>query len=206
MIDALFGSKTRVKLLHLFLSNPGKSFYVREITRLIDEQINSVRRELANMLEVGVITSDSADNKLYYEINQRYEHYVAMKAIFTGESNEEALVSSSGGSKSWHKILAGLPSLRLAVAAGILVKGSNSKVDLLLVGDVPAAKLKAALKKIEAAEGRELNYTVLTDDEFYYRHSVRDRFIAEILGAKHAVLIDVDNRLKATAEEESQNA
>lgn len=44
MIDALFGSKTRVKLLHLFLNNPGQPFYVREITRKIDEQINSVRR------------------------------------------------------------------------------------------------------------------------------------------------------------------
>ena len=75
MIDALFGSKTRVKLLHLFLNNPGKSFYVREITRLIDEQINSVRRELANMLNVGIITCKEADNKLYYEVNQRYEHY-----------------------------------------------------------------------------------------------------------------------------------
>ena len=75
MIDSLFGSRTRVKLLHLFLSNPNKSFYVREITRLIDEQINSVRRELANMLEVGIITSDSADNKLYYSVNQKYEHF-----------------------------------------------------------------------------------------------------------------------------------
>lgn len=205
MIDALFGSKTRVKLLHLFLSNPGKSFYVREITRLIDEQINSVRRELANMLEVGVITSDSADNKLYYEVNQRYEHYVAMKAIFTGESNEEVLAASEG-SRSWHKALVSLPSLRLAVAAGVLVKGSNSKIDLLLVGSIPATKLKAALKKIEAAEGRELNYTILTDDEFYYRLSVRDRFITEILGGKHSVLVDVDNRLKATTEEENKNA
>ncbi len=68
MIDALFGSKTRVKLLHLFLNNPGKAFYVREITRLIDEQINSVRRELSNMLEVGIITSKNTDNKLFYEI------------------------------------------------------------------------------------------------------------------------------------------
>src|SRR5665648_738498 len=78
VIDALFGSKTRVKLLHLFLNNPGKAFYVREITRLIDEQINSVRRELSNMLEVGIITSDSADNKLYYEVDQRYEHYLSL--------------------------------------------------------------------------------------------------------------------------------
>jgi predicted transcriptional regulator len=89
MIDALFGSKTRVKLLHLFLNNPGKAFYVREITRLIDEQINSVRRELANMLEVGIITSDSADHKLYYEINQRYEYYVPFRAIFADERIEK---------------------------------------------------------------------------------------------------------------------
>ena len=58
MIDSLFGSKTRVKLLHLFLNSPGSSFYVREITRLIDEQINSVRRELANMMSVGIIVAD----------------------------------------------------------------------------------------------------------------------------------------------------
>ena len=55
MIDSLFGSKTRVKLLNLFLNNLDQSFYVREITRLIDEQINSVRRELANMVSVGVV-------------------------------------------------------------------------------------------------------------------------------------------------------
>lgn len=90
MIDALFGSKTRVKLLHLFLNNPGKAFYVREITRLIDEQINSVRRELSNMLEVGIITSDSADNKLYYEVNQRYQFYVPFRAIFADERIEAA--------------------------------------------------------------------------------------------------------------------
>lgn len=82
MVDALFGSKTRVKLLHLFLNNPGKAFYVREITRLIDEQINSVRRELSNLLEVGVITSSTADNKLYYELNQHYEYLAAFKMIF----------------------------------------------------------------------------------------------------------------------------
>jgi hypothetical protein len=202
MIDALFGSKTRVKLLHLFLSNPGTSFYVREITRLIDEQINSVRRELANMLEVGVITSDSADNKLYYQVNQRYEHYVALKAIFTGETSEVLEAPKLAEEKSWHKLLADLPSLYLAVAAGVLVKGSHASVDLLLVGDVPQTKLKAAIKKIEAAEGRELNYSVLTYDEFYYRLSIRDKFITAILSSKHAVLIDVDNTLKATVKEE----
>lgn len=83
MIEQLFGSKTRVKLLRLFFSNPNRSFYVREITRIVDEQINSVRRELANMLSLGIITSDSANNKLYYEVNQKYEYYKALQMMFS---------------------------------------------------------------------------------------------------------------------------
>ena len=75
MIEQLFGSKTRVKLLNLFYSNPNRSFYVREITRKIDEQINSVRRELANLLSIGIISSDTNNNRLYYEVNQEYEYY-----------------------------------------------------------------------------------------------------------------------------------
>ncbi len=168
---------------------------MREITRLIDEQINSVRRELANMLEIGVITSASADNKLYYEVNQRYEHYVALKAMFTGGSDRPLTTRSDGG--SWHELLHELPSLSVAIAAGVLVQGSTSSIDLLLVGTVLPAKLKKVVKEIEALEGRELNYTVLSYDEFYYRLSIRDKFITGILGGKHLVLVDAENTLKA---------
>src|ERR1700733_7358131 len=84
MIDQLFGSKTRAKLLQLFYSNPNRSFYVREITRKIEEQINSVRRELSNLLSIGIITSDTTNNKLYYEVNQKYEYYEPLQQIFGG--------------------------------------------------------------------------------------------------------------------------
>jgi len=196
MIDALFGSKTRVKLLHLFLNNPGKSFYVREITRLIDEQINSVRRELSNMLGVGIITSDSSDNKLYYSVNQRYEYYVPFKAIFS-DGHIDTTVIAQTSTTSWADDVKLLPGLRLAILAGVLVKGSGSPVDLLLVGDMPAQKVQTVVREIERAEARELNYSVLTYDEFYYRWSVRDKFITEIVSSKHSVIFDSDNVLKA---------
>ncbi len=194
MIDALFGSKTRVKLFHLFLNNPGKAFYVREITRLIDEQINSVRRELSNMLAVGIITSDSADNKLYYEINQRYEYYVPFRAIFADQRMET--IENSKHEATWHSLIEELTGVRLAILAGVLVKGSGSAVDLLIVGDVSAVKFKNVIKHIEKSESRELNYSLISYDEFYYRLSVRDKFITEILNGKHAVLLDTDNILK----------
>lgn len=198
MIDALFGSKTRVKLLHLFLNNPGQPFYVREITRKIDEQINSVRRELSNMLEVGIITSDSSDNKLYYQINQRYEYYVPLRAIFGDiklDSNSIALVTEDDSNKEYSPIIQSMTGLRLVIFAGVLVRGSNASVDILLVGNVTPLKVKALIKHIEKAEGRDINYTVLSYDEFYYRLSVRDKFITEILGSKHIVVVDKDKVL-----------
>lgn len=198
MIDKLFGSKTRVKLLHLFMNHPGQSFYVREITRLIEEQINSVRRELSNMLEVGVITSDTADNKLYYQVNQRYEFYTALRAIFAGEpvQAEQAGSKNADGVHEQHVAIIGeIPSLRLALFSGVLVKGSTAPVDILLVGNVSAPKVKSAIAMIEKLEGREINYTVLPYDEFYYRLSVRDKFITEVLAGKHSIALDKDNVL-----------
>lgn len=197
MIDALFGSKTRVKLLHLFLNNPGQSFYVREITRKIDEQINSVRRELSNMLEVGVITSDSADNKLYYQVNQRYEYYVPLRAIFGDDLNETNAVPALADelSSELSTTIRSIPGLSLAILSGVLVRGSTSAIDVVLVGNLPSVKVKTAIKTIEKLEGRDINYSVLSYDEFYYRLSIRDRFITEILNGKHSVVIDRDNVL-----------
>ena len=125
MIDALFGSKTRVKLLHLFFNNPDKSFYVREITRLIDEQINSVRRELSNMLEIGIITSDSAENKLYYQVNSEYEFYSPFRMIFASDQvNKTTLgkkpAASTDSDAKWQQLIRRTSGIRIAVIAGAL--------------------------------------------------------------------------------------
>lgn len=198
MIDALFGSKTRIKLLHLFLNNSGQSFYVREITRKIDEQINSVRRELSNMLEVGIITSDSSDNKLYYQVNQRYEYFLPLKVIFCDTKTDESFIITSSNetiTKEYVPIIKAITAIKLVVFAGILVRGSNSSVDVLLVGNIAAPKAKSLIKMIEKVEGRDINYSVLSYDEFYYRLSVRDKFITEILTSKHTVIVDKNNIL-----------
>src|SRR5947209_2534844 len=97
MVEQLFGSKTRVKLLQLFYSNPNRSFYVREITRKIDEQINSVRRELSNLLSIGIITSDNTNNKLYYEVNQKYEYFEPLQQIFGGGVTPRKKKTADGG-------------------------------------------------------------------------------------------------------------
>jgi len=194
MIDALFGSKTRVKLLHLFLNNPNRAFYVREITRKIDEQINSVRRELANMLSVGIIKSDSSNNRLYYEINQDYQHYEPLRAIFA-DSHLQSEVATSGEVNDWTKRLKPLGDVRVALLGGSLVRGSASELDVLLAGDINKTQAKRFLKSLEDEEGRSLNYTIMSYEDFYYRLSIKDRFITAITNGKFTVLQDTEGIL-----------
>ena len=195
MIDSLFGSKTRVKLLHLFLNNPEKSFYVREITRLIDEQINSVRRELANMVSVGIVQQDAIDNKLYYSVNEDYPYIKPLAAIFSDKNTEDGMGAAS--SVSWKDSLGRMRGLRLAIISGKLVVGSSSAVDLLLVGDdMSVVTIKNLVKKIEKDRKIEINYAVISYDDFYYRMSVKDRFIMDIVRNKHSVLVDTENIMR----------
>lgn len=195
MIDSLFGSKTRVKLLHLFLNNPEKSFYVREITRTIDEQINSVRRELANMVSVGIVQQDAIDNKLYYSVNEDYPYIKPLTAIFSDKNTEGGMSATS--SVSWKDSLGRMRGLRLAIISGKLVVGSSSAVDLLLVGDdMSAVTIKNLVKKIEKDRKIEINYAVISYDDFYYRMSVKDRFIMDIVRNKHSVLVDTENIMR----------
>jgi len=199
MIEALFGSKTRVKLLRLFFNSPGESFYVREITRKIDEQINSVRRELSNMLSIGIITCDSSDNKLYYVVNQRYEYYIPLKSIFSNNKiNESAVIGIKNklSVDDYKSVLRDIPGIRVAIFSGILIQGSVSTVDIVLAGDnISASKVRSFIKVIEKNEIREVNYTLLSYEDFYYRLSVKDKFISQILNEKHDIAVDTDNIL-----------
>lgn len=194
MIDQLFGSKTRVKLLHLFLNNPGRSFYVREITRKIDEQINSVRRELANMLNVGIIKSDSANNRLYYEVNQEYQYYRPLRAIFADEKLGAA-TSSTSSEGGWAKRLKPLGAVKIAIMSGKLVRGAKNDVDLLLAGDLNRTQVGKFVKDFEETEGKSINFTLMSYEDFYYRLSIKDYFVSSIVNDKKSVLIDTEHIL-----------
>jgi len=194
MIDTLFGSKTRVKLLNLFMNNPGRAFYVREITRAIGEQINSVRRELANLVNLGVVRADSSENKLYYEVDVTQKFYEPLRTIF---ANEDAVASDTKVSASaWAKKFAAIGDVRVVILAGKLVHNSTSDVDVLVVGnDLSQIKLKNLMKTLERDNGGALAYTALPYDDFYYRLSVRDQFINDILNTKYTVVLDENHIL-----------
>lgn len=197
MIEQLFGSKTRVKLLQLFYSNPNRSFYVREITRKIDEQINSVRRELANLLNVGIITSDNNNNRLYYEVNQDFEFYQPLQTIF-GQNDSKASsttkksstpANTSATAPVQDKVKA-LGYVELAIYTGQFTRDEASGVDFLVVGDVNQNALQKFVTELESQEGKEIRYVHMSTKEFEYRRQIKDRFITTVLESKKQVLLD----------------
>ncbi len=192
MIEQLFGSKTRVKLLSLFFNNPGRPFYVREITRKIDEQINSVRRELANMLSIGLVSSDGANNRLYYEVNPKYEYYEQLRSIFTSMPNRSAdpIMKETQEEDQIVKKIRSTGSIQLAFLTGSFARDSRTNVDIFIVGDVNKARLAKVVSEMEQEMGRELNYSCLTSAEYDYRLGLNDRFLTNILEAKKIIVID----------------
>ncbi len=197
MIEQLFGSKTRVKLLQLFYSNPNRSFYVREITRKIDEQINSVRRELANLLNVGIIVSETTNNRLYYEVNQNYEYYKPLLAIFGGRPGKVVPTVKAGKKTTESPAVDAeqdkmkqLGNLEIVIYTGQFTRDEASGIDILFVGDVNQNAIQKFIAELESQEGKELRYTVMPLQEFSYRRQIKDRFVTTVLDAKKQVVID----------------
>lgn len=188
MVEQLFGSKTRVKLLQLFYANPNRSFYVREITRKIDEQINSVRRELSNLLSIGIIVSENTDNKLFYEVNQKYEFYDPLQTIFGGGTKKsKAATTKEIEADDEFKALG---KVELVVYTGKFTRDERAGIDLLIVGNVNTNALQKFINELEAKEGKELRYTVMTPADFKYRQQINDRFVTGIIEAKKQVVMD----------------
>jgi len=190
MIDQLFGSKTRVKLLQLFYSNPNRSFYVREITRKIDEQINSVRRELANLLSIGIIISKNENNKLFYEVNQKFEYNDSLSNIFANKTLATDQIASREGQTEESTHFKSLGNVEIAIYTGQFTHDEISGIDLLIVGDVNRNKLEKFIIELETKENKGIRYVVMDLDEYNYRQQVKDRFISNILKSKKQVLID----------------
>jgi hypothetical protein len=205
MIEQLFGSKTRVKLLQLFYSNPNRSFYVREITRKIDEQINSVRRELSNLLSIGIITSDNTNNKLYYEVNQKFEYFEPLQQIFGGgvTKTKKSTPADEDGDGIIENDLRAVGHIDLAVYTGQFTRDETAGVDFLVVGEVNPNALQKYVDELEAKENKSIRYTVMSLSDFQYRQQIHDRFAVAIANSKKQVLVDLHNLLTdiAVAEE-----
>ena len=184
-LNDLIISKVRVKMLALFFEKPSEMFYVREITRLVKEEINAVRRELDRMLETGLLKSEQRANRLYYQLNKKYLYFQELQRI---------IIKTTGLGKKIRKLRRKLGELDYVVFTGSFInqeKASRDELDVLVIGAVVLPELEALIKAEEKIFGREINYAVIEKEEFEFRKARRDPFIMEVMyGVRVMVLGD----------------
>ena len=182
MLEQLFGSHTRVKLLRFFFRKPEEPHFVRELTRAIGQRINSVRRELLRLERIGLLTSEARGQKKYFRVNEAYTLYPELKALLLKShlTIESDLVSK----------LKKLGRVSYVCLTGFFTGNTEAKTDLLLVGQLNRKRLEPIMRALQKGFAQDINYTVMSKKEFLYRNSLTDRFLYDILEHKKIVLFD----------------
>lgn len=183
MLADLIISRVRVKILQLFFLSPGKIFHVRDIVRKIEEEINAVRRELAHLEKTGLMSKERRANRLFYMLRKDYPLYYDLL---------ELLVKTKGLGQDIIKNKSKLGKIKFAMISGRFARQipkTGNDVDLLVVGKVVLPELSQIVRKEEIKRETEINYTVMSEEEYEFRKRRRDPFIIEILKGSRIMVI-----------------
>lgn len=162
---------------------------MRELTRKIDAQLNSVRRELSNLVELGLVVemdeqtdAKKTERKKYYSVNKNFILFEELRALFlkAGVLIQQDLV----------KTLLVDPAIQVLALTGLFVGKPDAETDILIIGNPDTRALQERVGEFEQILGREVNYTVMPADEYLYRRDVSDRFLASIFQSEHVVMHD----------------
>lgn len=192
MLEHLFGSKTRVRLLRLFLHHPEEAFFVRELARKTHFQMNAVRRELQNLTKFGCLMESEtpaefeskgpSGQRRYYKLNTDFVLYPELRALLL---KSQVLLE-----ENFVRRVQDMGSLKYLALTGRFVDLPALSTDLLVIGKVNRDRLERLVHDFERELGAEVRFTVLTVQEFQYRKQVGDKFVYSVLDAKKIVIVD----------------
>jgi len=192
MLERLFTSKSRVRLLELLLLNPTKEFHLREISRQTHVSAPYVRREMMNLMKLGLVLRRSRGNMTLFRFNRDSPIAEELKRIFLKTESFGGFIRSS---------LEEIGDIKFALIYGSFAKGEEaetSDLDLFIVGKVNERKVLDVLERTEEHLGREINYIAWTEEEF--KEKARDRIplLGEIISTPVIMIVgDPDEFRKA---------
>lgn len=191
MLADLITSKTRVKILNLFLDDPGEMLHIREVVRRVNEEINAVRRELIHLEKKGILKREPRANRVYYYLDKSYPFYFDLLIV-------NAKTRGLGSDMIKNRVKLG--RIKFAMLSGKFsrnIRENPEDVDLLVVGTVVIPELTVLIRQEEARRKHEINYTVMTEEEFNFRKKRRDPFITSVIYGSRVMLIGDEELLLA---------
>ncbi len=183
ILEKLFDSPVKVKLLKMFLRNPDQFFTLSEITKKTKSDSSSCRSQINRLESIKFLKTRVKSGKKGYAVDPKFDFYKELRTL--------VLKSSPASKKKIVKRIRGLGRVNLAILSGIFMNTDNARVDLLIVGDgIKKNKTSSFFKDLEAETGKEIDYVVLSTNDFKYRYDMFDRFIRDVLEKPHEKLIN----------------
>ncbi len=179
----LFVSEVRLKILKMMLSQPEEQYHVRAIVRSVEAEINAVRRELAKLESMGLLKKRQSGNRIYYKADASHIYFSELLSLVTKEDGLGGLILRN---------IKDLGSIKFAVLSTAFLRGRKSTVldvDLLMVGDINMEIIKRIVSMGEREMGREINFSVMSEEDFMFRKRKNDHFVAKILSQSRTMLI-----------------
>src|SRR3990167_5196351 len=191
MLENLIIYRVRMKILSLFFLNPDKKYHLREIQRQTNEAMNAIRREMSHLADSGFAAAEFRGNRKYYIMKKDNPFYYDLIELFNKEQGlGRALIDKKTK----------LGKVKFIMISGKYVRGEEHEpgdVDLLLVGHVVLPEVLQVVKHEEQRRNTEINYTVMTEDEFKFRKQRKDPFVDRILkGSRVMILGDEEELVK----------
>jgi hypothetical protein len=183
-INDIITSRVRVKVLKLFFTDISEMYHVRGVVRKVKEEINSVRRELGRLEKAGIFKNEKRGNRLYYSVRTDYLYYndiLSMVSKSTGLGNQ--LIENKRK----------LGQVSFIMFSGRFVRRKPRKkddeVDILVVGNIVLPELASLIRKEELDRNKEINYTVMSREEYLFRKKRRDPFLLGILYSSRVMIM-----------------
>lgn len=182
MLSDLITSQSRINLLNVLLAEPSEMYHVRELVRRTGDEINAVRRELLFLEKKGILVREPRANRVYYSLSKNYPFYFDLLRM-------GAKITGLGAAILKNRVKIG--RIKYAMFSGRFARRIDKKptdVDLIIVGTIVLPELALLIRDEEKRLGREINYTVMTEEEFSFRKKKRDPFILSVLLGSRVML------------------
>jgi len=198
ILEKLLGGIPRVKLMRMFLFNPESAFDLKTIAERTKVPVSQVRKDLVHLYETGLIRKKSvlrfvpARSKKTPAKKKKCEGWI-LDTHFTYINELRQLVLNTTLMKNSDiiKRLHKSGKIKLIVLAGLFIQNPDSRLDLFVVGDgIKRVSLDNAVKTIESEIGKELRFISFETEEFFYRLSMYDKLIRDVLDFPHEKILN----------------
>lgn len=192
-INRLFGSRTRVALLSKLMTNPDRSFFIRELSRELKIPYGMLYKEEKNLVSLGILVEEKRGKVTLVSVNKKLPYFAEIRRLITKTAGLGDLMKSA---------LSKLEGIRYALVYGSFASGEeaeSSDIDLLIVGDANEEKVLKAISETEKEAGREINYILWSGKEFAKRVKSRHHLLKDIVSRPLIMLIGEEDEFRRTA-------